>query len=275
MFESAHAHSIRRAPRAPRLVSTAETCAPPRENPAGSATNPRRPRRPASRAESRAPSPAFAFQPGCPAPRPRTLPLSPDTAASSAPCPGPAARFAHQEIPYAAFLPNAPSLLQRNRHISTGISGKLSEFAESIRSNDTPAGSAACDASSKCCNSRTAPTRRSSGTAPTTNIRAGLSTPAPASHSPDIPEVPHAAQRKSGSSDASAENPRADLQSPRSPANAPQRVNPASEAHIFLPAHGETFPSKASPNRAAPARPPFSLRSEEHTSELQSHHDLV
>src|SRR6266436_2670233 len=141
MFESAHVHSIRRARRALRLVSTAETCAPTRENLAGSATNPRRPRRPASRAESRAPSPAFAFRRVCPAPRPRTLPASPDTAASSAPCPGPAARFALQEIPYAAFLPHAPSLLQRNRHISTGTSDKLSEFAGSIRSNDIPANS--------------------------------------------------------------------------------------------------------------------------------------
>src|SRR6266404_2677395 len=113
MFESARAQSIRRAPHAPRLASAIERSAPLRENPAGSATYPRRPPRPTSRAESRAPSPAFAFRPVCQAPRPRTLPVSPDTAASSAPCPGPAARFALQEIPCVAFLPNAPSLLQK------------------------------------------------------------------------------------------------------------------------------------------------------------------
>src|SRR5882724_8409077 len=96
-----------------------------------------------------------------------------DTAAWSAPCLGLTARCAHREILCAAFLPDARSLRQKNKHTSTGTSDTASVSAGSIRSNGTPAGCAACDASSRCCSSRIAPTRRSFCTRPTMNIRAG------------------------------------------------------------------------------------------------------
>src|SRR5260370_28017425 len=100
MSESARAPSVRRVPRAPLPASTTETSVPPRENPAGSAKNLHSRRRLASPAENRVPSPAFAFQPECPAPRRLTHPAFPDTAASSAPYPDPAALLARPELPF-------------------------------------------------------------------------------------------------------------------------------------------------------------------------------
>src|SRR5205807_9140014 len=135
MFESARGPAARRAPRAQQLALTTETSVLLHENPAGLETNPRKPLLRASRAENRVPSPAFVCRQGYPARRRQTHPGSPDIAVSSAPCRGPAARCAHREIPCAAFLPNALSLLQKNKRTSTGTLDIASGSAGSNRNS--------------------------------------------------------------------------------------------------------------------------------------------
>src|ERR1700681_36221 len=108
MFESTPVREVRLARRAQRPASTIETCAPPRENPACSATHPQKSRPPASHVENHALSPASASRLGCRALHLQTLLTFPDIGVWCVSCRGPVARCAPREIPYGAVLPNAP-----------------------------------------------------------------------------------------------------------------------------------------------------------------------
>src|ERR1700676_3903259 len=117
MFESTPVREVRLARGVQRPASTIETCAPPRENPACSATHPQKSRPPASHAENHVPSPASVFRPGYRALHLQTLLTFPDIGVWCVSCRGPGVRCARWEIPYAAVLPDAPNPPQKNKHI--------------------------------------------------------------------------------------------------------------------------------------------------------------
>src|ERR1700675_2119754 len=167
MFESALVREVLLDRHAQRPASTIERYAPPRENPACSRAHPRKSRPPASPAENRDPSPASASRPGCPTLRPQTLLTFPDIGAWCALCRGQAVRCAQWEIPYAAFLPDAPSPPQKNNHIGKRTSDNFLASAPQTRSSGTPGDFCSCDKSWKCCNSRIAPKLHNCGTTPT------------------------------------------------------------------------------------------------------------